>query len=424
MLIDLKRFGVVLLSSTILLSGCMQNENEDATPPEREEPVEQPETEDPNSENPNEEDPGAEDPGPGDGDPGGEDPGSEDPGGEDPGGETPPSDGAESTPYSNGTQLFGLLDSEIGSPNVIREERNISGSSITYDITQVTSDGGSWTEYTDVLPYYIMGDDGSGSLFVEMKPETFQLDTSAYTLAVDSVSTTFDIKHIFYDGSGQDIKDFIETNMQLPRLGQYLSPSQMFDGSAFIYKEVLTNPENIVVYFSGNHNGSNCQLVNGTSLSETLSSTKNCNVIVDGGLNAITSIGSATGTDLASAPTLRMSAIIDEDIKLKSHGISGSGDSGDVHLASDADPDNNIGYYQTISNVNGDYFEVVINNLESQTYFEPSYLPWTGISKLVMAEQGGFVRLGAVIPATSELDQNTYLLNDSALNQVLDSVMW
>lgn len=405
MSLDPRKFGIILISSTILLSGCLQNQNGEATPPER--------------------DPGIEEPGDSGGETPVEDPVTEDPVTEDPGAGDTPSDGEVSMPLANGTKLFGLKDSDVGSPNVIRVARNINGSSITYDVEKQTSSGGSWASYTDYLPFYILGDNGTGQSFIQMKPENYQLDTSSYSLSLDAITTTFNISHTSYNASGQTIQDFVDTNMGLSTLGQFLSPTVEFDSSAYIYKEVLTNPEDIVVYFPGNYAGDNCKLANSdTSLSETLTETSNCNLVVDGSLNPVTTTADATNADLAAAPSLRLSALIDEAFKLKSHGISQTDDSGDVHLASDPDPDNNIGYYQTVTNSNGSYFEVVFNNLADQTFFVEEDLPWSGITKLVMVEDAGFVRIGAVIPATSKWDANQYLLNDSALNQLLNSITW
>lgn len=420
--LNVPKFGVILLSSSIFLTGCLQNQNGDASPPERDDPVEEPEN---NPDNPDDSDlPGTDDPDsqdPGLEDPDNGDPGLEDPGSEDPGGDTPISDGDSATPYANGTQLYGLLDAESGKPNIIREARNISGNAISYDVSQRTAEGGTWAAYDGALPSYILGDTGSNLDFIEMLTGSYDLDTNLYALLfANTQSVAFNIEHFFYDAAGQAVGDFVNVNIGLPTLFQFISPDVNFDASAFIYQEVLTNPSDLVVYYPGNNDGSNCRLANGNAISISINNTGNCNVIVDGSLNAVTSLSDATATDFGSAKTLRMSALLEDGIKLVARDASG----GNIHAASDADSENNIGFYQVVDDLAVTYLELSINDIANQDYFIGEDLPWSGVTKLIIAEDNGYLRIGGLIPAQSTFESDTYLLNDAALDQLSESVNW
>lgn len=418
--IDLNKFGIIVLSSTIMLSGCLQKLNE--TPEPTEDPVEEPSTNNPD--NPDlTEDPSLNpepDPTPDLGNP--ESP--VDPAPEPIQEPEQPVNGEESMPYASGTQLYGIKESESGSPNLIREVRNISGTDITYDVEKLSSLTGSWISHSTGLPFYIMGDDGNGNEFVKMKPENYILDTSAYNLSVDGFEGTFNILHTYHETTSQGVKDFVVNNLKLPVLGQFIDDAVVFDSAVYTYKETLEAAKSLVMFYQGNNDGVNCQLTDGTSLTLDLSSTGNCNAIVDGSLNAIPDISSISSNDFASAPALRMTALVGEDLRLSAHNPGEISSSGDVHLASDPDDTSNIGYYQPVTGMYGEYLEVVITDLQTQTYFDDSSIPWKNVTKLALVDHDGYVRIAAVVSGTTTLDNDTYLLNNSGLQQVIDSINW
>lgn len=397
---DFTKIGIALLCSSFLLTGCLKNENPDATPPSEEIPGETPD---------DLENPGTD--GPGTGDP-----------------ETPqtpedstPVDGEPAFPYSEGVGVNQILESKSGGANLLRSIRLISGNTITFEEQEKLSQGGAWSASSDELPWYFLSETPSSSSFFEMKPEAYSLDTSNYTISVNNTDFEAAIDHKYYDAQGQGIQDFATANLEFTNLSALLDSQATFDGSAYVYIEDLILNDDITMYYEGANDGTNCLDPQGNPLNESIATSGNCNIVADVNGDAHALIDDMIDTTEVAAPIVYPNSIVNTQIKLIAD--DGTFTAGNVY---GVDAAGNIGRFtkETLADGVTEVLQVEIYNTDSYNWYDESTVEWANIKDLYFVRDNQRIRMAVKIPVGTGLKVKSYLLNHPAFQQLEDAVNW
>lgn len=404
---DSNRLAVAVLCSTLLLSGCLKNENGDAVPPTSETPGDNPET-DPNP------DDGSGDPDNGAPDEGGDPIGPDDP---DPEG---PIDGEQATPYAEGIAVYRVMDSSGVNTDLIREFREINGNTLTYNLQEKESSSAPWASSDPESPWMLLSENSSSASFIEMKPEQYTLDTAAYTLAVDATPYSAILSHSYYDATGQGIKDFVAVNVEAPNLANSLDPSPTFDGGAQVFRETISLQAPIVAYYPGPSSGASCLDYSGAVLPETITASQNCNLLIDQSGNAYSSFGDMIGADISTAPIVAPNTLFETELKFVA-------DDDDLAFGSIITAGNSteVGRFAREAFLDGTvYYQLSGTNLGSLNFYDEEDVPWDSIQSYYLLLDGQRIRVGVKVAANAVIKKDNYLINQDGMSQVESAFSW
>lgn len=384
----------LLLAASLALAGCVEL---DSRAPENQTP---PETVDPAPEEPAPEEPAPEE----------------------------PAAPQTATPYAEGATLSSFhLVVQGGFPTPFRIERTLSGNFL-YRNSFAAPSPGFWQPYPlGITEVFVSTDSG----FKREDVAAQLLDTANYQLSWSSNNVIFDIFHEAVDVTGLSVRDFLVDQGLSVDAEAFVDGKVLFTSGATAYLETLTYSSDLVLYphvdesFAGQPDP--CGFPSG----DRFALYGTCNYITynpSAAYAPATDLGTLTGADLASAPRIQDIFRLNSSFDYKLvETAPGSGTLHEAPIGSGSFTEIGTWSAETLSDGTS-YIDLGPSSIVYAVYtkeyadlFSEKFLANNTRAALFVAD--GYVRTGYIAPAGTDAVSGLPIFNDTALQDISDSIM-